>query len=171
MTPRILVAGIGNIFLGDDGFGVEVVRRLAQRPLRSGVQVKDFGIRGMDLVYALLEEHDALVLVDTASRGEPPGTLYLIEPQVQEGTAVALDAHGMDPVKVLALARALGARRIPTYLVACEPEVLLADDDEEVLAQLSEPVQAAVDEAIRMVESLLEKIANSPARERASSLP
>jgi hydrogenase maturation protease len=170
MTPRILVAGIGNIFLGDDGFGVEVVRRLAERPLPDGVQVKDFGIRGVDLVYALLEDHDAVVFVDTASQGERPGTLYLIEPELQQSSEVALDAHGMDPVKVLALACALGARPSPTYLVACEPALLLGVDDEEVQVRLSEPVQAAVGEAIGMVESLLEKITSCHTWERAISL-
>ena len=79
--PRILIAGIGNIFLGDDGFGSEVARLLSQHPTQSGVHVKDFGIRGLDLAYALLEDFDAVVLVDTTQRGGPPGTLYVIEPE------------------------------------------------------------------------------------------
>ena len=159
MPQRILVAGIGNIFLGDDGFGVEVARRLAQRTLPDGVQVVDFGIRGMDLAYALLEDYDAVILLDAASRGQKPGTLYLIEPQMDQDGAVALDTHGTDPVKVLVLARALGARPIRTWLVACEPGRLGAgDDDEDVLVELSAPVQAAVEEAVSMVESLVEDI-------------
>jgi hydrogenase maturation protease len=159
MPQRILVAGIGNIFLGDDGFGVEVARRLAQRTLPDGVQVVDFGIRGMDLAYALLEGYDVVILVDAASRGEKPGTLYLIEPQMDQDGAVALDTHGMDPVKVLALARALGARPTRTWLVACEPGRLVDGGDyEDVLVELSVPVQAAVEEAVSMVEALVEDI-------------
>jgi hydrogenase maturation protease len=162
MPQRILVAGIGNIFLGDDGFGVEVARRLAQRALPDGVQVVDFGIRGMDLAYALLEDYDAVILVDAAPRGEKPGTLYLIEPPMDPDGAVALDTHGMDPVKVLALARALGARPTRTWLVACEPGRLVDGGDcgdyADVLVELSAPVQAAVEEAVTMVESLVEDI-------------
>jgi hydrogenase maturation protease len=155
MSRRILVACIGNIFLGDDGFGVAVARKLLQCPLPDGVCVVDFGIRGMDLVYALLEDHDLLILVDTVQRGEAPGTLYLIEPQLDQDTPVSLDTHSMDPVKVLGLAHALGAQPTPTYLVGCEPETLAGADEEEVLVQLSAPVEAAVDEAVRMVEALL----------------
>lgn len=157
-TPRILVAGIGNVFLGDDGFGVETVRRLAVRPLPDGVQVTDFGIRGLDLAYALLDPYDALIFVDLAPRGEPPGTLYLIEPESAEGGTATLDAHGMDPVKVLALARSLGARPTRTFLVACEPGFLPPADSEDVVMELSVPVQAAVEEAVRMVEELVEQI-------------
>jgi hydrogenase maturation protease len=159
MPRRILVAGIGNIFLGDDGFGVAVARRLAERALPDGVQVVDFGIRGMDLAYALLEHYDAVILVDAAPGGEKPGTLYLIEPQMDQAGAVALDTHGMDPVKVLALAQALGARPTRIWLVACEPGRLLdGEDSEDVLVELSAPVQAAVEEAVTMVESLVEDI-------------
>ena len=159
MPQRILVAGIGNIFLGDDGFGVAVARRLAQRALPDGVQVVDFGIRGMDLAYALLEDYDAVILVDAAPRGEKPGSLYLIEPPMDQDGAVALDTHGMDPVKVLALARALGARPTRTWVVACEPGRLADGGDfEDVLVELSAPVQEAVDEAVTMVEALVEDI-------------
>jgi len=160
MAESILVAGIGNIFLGDDGFGVEVARRLAARALPAGVRVVDFGIRGMDLVYALLEDHDALIFVDAAPRGEPPGTLYLIEPRIEQDGEVTLATHGMDQVKVIKLARALGARPARTYLVACEPAVLGSEDDEDVLVELSAPVQAAVDEAVKMVESLVRDISD-----------
>jgi len=121
----------------------------------------DFGIRGMDLVYALLEDYDALVFVDAAPRGEPPGTLYLIEPHIEQDGEVTLATHGMDPVKVLKLAWALGAKPTRTYLVACEPAVLGGEDDEDVLVELSAPVRAAVDEAVRMVESLLDDIGNA----------
>jgi hydrogenase maturation protease len=97
--------------------------------------------------------------VDAASRGEKPGTLFLIEPQMDQDGEVALDTHGMDPVKVLALAQALGARPTRTWLVACEPGRLGEGDDyEDVLVELSAPVQAAVEEAVSMVESLVEDI-------------
>lgn len=167
MNPRILIAGIGNIFLGDDGFGVEVVRQLAARALPDGVEVVDFGIRGMDLVYALLEDYDACVFVDTAPRGGRPGTLYLIEPNMDEDGEVSIDTHGMDPVKVLGLARQLGARVIPTFVVACEPLLIInGEEDPEVVVELSEPVRAAVGEAVKMVESLVDDIrqTSSPVR-------
>jgi hydrogenase maturation protease len=107
----------------------------------------------------LLEDYDAVILVDAAPRGEKPGTLYLIEPQMDQDGAVALDTHGMDPVKVLALARALGARPTRTWLVACEPGRLVdGGDSADVLVELSAPVQAAVEEAVTLVESLVEDI-------------
>ena len=166
MMGRILVAGIGNIFLGDDGFGVEVVRRLARKELPDGVRVVDFGIRGLDLAYTLLEDHDALIFVDVVQRGEKPGTLYLIEPRSAQDGEVTLDAHGMDPVKVLALARAMGARPARTFLVACEPALVVdGTNDEDVLVELSDPVRAAVDEAVTMVESLIADLNQAAAHE------
>lgn len=159
---RILVGGIGNIFLGDDGFGVEVARRLAQRPLPEGVRVVDFGIRGMDLAYALLEPYDAVVLIDAADRGGAPGTLYLIEPEpTAEGVVpeALATGHGLDPVKMLSLARLMGATPGPLYLVACEPEYLVGPDDAEVQVGLSPGVEAAVDGAVEMVEALLAHLA------------
>ena len=163
-SRRILVACIGNIFLGDDGFGVEVARRMLSRknrPYAEHVQVIDFGIRGMDLAYTLLEDYDTLVLVDAVLRGGQPGTLYLIEPDVTHLNAeqgaqagrVALDTHSMDPVKVLAYARTLGAQPIRTFLVGCEPSVF--DACMEMSMGLSEPVQAAIDPAIHMIDSLV----------------
>jgi hydrogenase maturation protease len=163
---RILIACIGNIFLGDDGFGVEVAQRL-QRRYPERVQVVDFGIRGMELAYTLLEDYATLVLVDAVPRGGQPGTLYLIEPDLKNFNAatgavagqVALDTHSMDPVKVLAFARTLGARPIRTLLVGCEPSP--SDDGEDYMEMsmgLSAPVQAAVDEAVTMLDSLVEKL-------------
>jgi hydrogenase maturation protease len=152
---RILVAGIGNIFLGDDAFGVEVARRLAARGARAGVDVADFGIRGFDLAYALQEPYEAVVFVDTAPRGEAPGTLSVIEPELDQGD-VALDTHGMDPLRVLGLARALG--RVPprVLVVACEPErIVHGEHDEDLVAELSASVRAAVDEAVRLVDSVV----------------
>ncbi len=151
---RILVAGIGNVFLGDDGFGVALAGRLATGALPAGVDVVDFGIRGMDLAYALGDGYDAAVLLDATPRDQAPGTLYVIEPEL-DPSEVALDTHGMDPVKVLALARTLGGSPPRVLVVGCEPLTRMSEDDEVVVAELSEPVRAALDEAVRLVESLL----------------
>jgi hydrogenase maturation protease len=159
MSKRILVAGIGNIFLGDDGFGVEVVRRLAGRELPEGVEVVDFGIRGLDLAYALQRDYELVVFVDATPRGGEPGTVYLIEPEIEDDGEVSLDTHGMDPVKVIKLSRALGARPTRTLVVGCEPQVVVSGEDyDDMLMELSEPVRAAVDEAAKLVESLVEQI-------------
>jgi hydrogenase maturation protease len=158
MSKRILVAGVGNIFLGDDGFGVEVVRRLARRELPEGVEVADFGIRGMDLAYALQEDYDVVVFVDATPRGERPGTVYLLEPEIEEDGEVSLDTHGMDPVKVIKLSRALGARPTRTLVVGCEPQVVVSGEDyDDMLMELSEPVRAAVEEAAELVETLVKE--------------
>src|ERR671917_1618519 len=121
----VLVAGIGNVFLADDGFGVEVARLLAQRELPPGVKVADFGIRGMDLAYELQEDYDAAILVDAVPRGGEPGTLYVIEPDPAQAEGM-LDAHTMDPVRVLGLAKVLGSVPARVLVVGCEPEVRLA---------------------------------------------
>jgi hydrogenase maturation protease len=159
-AQRVLVAGIGNIFMADDGFGVEVARRLAERELPRGVEVVDFGIRGMDLVFALGEGYDAVVFVDAVPRGEPPGTLFVIEPQLsdEQQQEVTLDAHGMDPVKVLALAGQLGPVPERILLVGCVPQVSMSGDEEELVGELSEPVRAAVDRAVELVESMLDDV-------------
>ena len=156
-AARVLVAGIGNIFMGDDAFGVEVARRLAERPLPAGVEVGDFGIRGIDLMYALGEGYDAAVFVDAAPRGEPPGTLSVIEPELEEGEAT-IDAHGMDPVKVLSLARQVGSVPERILVVGCEPGVRMTGDEEEVVGELSEPVRAAIDDAVGLVESVIREL-------------
>ena len=160
MSPkRILIAGVGNIFLGDDGFGVEVVRQLAGRELPEGVEVVDFGIRGMDLAYALQGDYEVVIFVDATPRGEEPGTVYLIEPEIEEDEEVSLDTHGMDPVKVIKLANTLGARPARTLVVGCEPKVVVGGEDyDDMLMELSEPVRAAVEEATKLVESLVEKL-------------
>jgi hydrogenase maturation protease len=158
MSKRILIAGVGNIFLGDDGFGVEVVRRLAGREIPEGVEVVDFGIRGMDLAYALQEGYEVVIFVDAIPRGEKPGTVYLLEPEIEEDGEVVLDTHGMDPVKVIKLSRALGAKPTRTLVVGCEPQVVLSGEDyDDMLMELSGPVHAAVEEAVTLVESLVEK--------------
>jgi hydrogenase maturation protease len=158
MSKRILIAGVGNIFLGDDGFGVEVVRRLAGRELPEGVEVVDFGIRGMDLAYAMQRDYDFVVFVDATPRGEEPGTVYLLEPEIEEDGEVSLDTHGMDPVKVIKLSRALGAKPTRTLVVGCEPQVVPGGEDyDDMLMELSEPVSAAVEEAVKLVESVIEE--------------
>jgi hydrogenase maturation protease len=161
MSPRILIACIGNIFLGDDGFGVEVARRLLAKPLPEGVRVVDFGIRGFDLTFALLDDLDVVILVDAAPRGEPAGTLYVIEPESGEAGEpepgeLLIDPHGMDPAKVLRLATALGGRTKRVLLVGCEPGPIASDED--FAPGLSEPVQLAVDGALDLIESLVNQI-------------
>jgi len=155
--PSILVAGIGNIFLGDDAFGVEVVRRLARRELPEQVRVVDFGIRGLDLTYALLDGYEAVILVDAVPRGEVPGTLFVLEPTRGEAVeSAAIEAHSMDPVKVLRLAEAMGGRVECLLLVGCEPAP--ADDEEDMREGLSAPARASVDEAVRLIESLVARL-------------
>jgi hydrogenase maturation protease len=158
---RILVAGVGNIFLGDDAFGVEVAQRLARRALPPEVRVVDFGIRGLDLTYALLDGYEAVILVDAAPRGGPPGTLYVLAPAeggspAAEGGGPLIDAHGMDPVKVLRLAATMGARVERLLVVGCEPAP--PEKDEEMRMGMSEPVRAAVEEAVALVESLVARL-------------
>jgi hydrogenase maturation protease len=157
MSRRVLIAGVGNVFLGDDGFGVEVVKQLAGRELPEGVEVADFGIRGMDLAYALQEDYELVVFVDATPRGGEPGTVYLIEPEIEDGE-VSLDTHGMDPVRVIQLSRVLGANPTRTLVVGCEPQTVLSGEDyDEMLMELSEPVRVAVEEAARLVESLVQE--------------
>jgi hydrogenase maturation protease len=160
-SPRILIAGIGNIFLGDDAFGSEVARRMSHHPLPDGVRVVDFGIRGLDLAYALLDDPDATILVDAVPRGGPPGTLYVIEPDPVTGGDPAaedpvIEAHAMDPVRVLRMAAAMGGRPRRVLVVGCEPATLGSDEDPAM--GLSPPVEAAVSDAIRLVESLVERL-------------
>lgn len=157
--PRVLIAGVGNIFLGDDAFGVEVVQRLAQRPLPDGVRVVDFGIRGLDLTFALLDGYEAVILVDAAPRGGPPGTLYVIEPDPEPEPATAnllIETHGMNPTKVLRLAAAMNSPVKRILLVGCEPSPL--DTEDNMQAGLSAPVHAAVDEAVALTESLATRL-------------
>jgi len=161
---RILVAGIGNVFLGDDGFGVALAERLAERTLPPGVEVVDYGIRGMDLAYALGEGWSAVVLLDAAPTGHPPGTLSVIEPEI-DAVEPALDAHGMDPVKVLALAKALGGPLPRVLVVACAPETVMTGEEEDVVAELSAPVRAALDGGEELVESLLRELTSPEERE------
>lgn len=161
--PRILIAGIGNIFLGDDAFGVEVVRRLAGCELPTNVKVTDFGIRGYDLAYALLDGYDTTILVDACPRGQASGTVYVIEPDLNDlGDAEEhspADAHTMNPLSVLRLAKSMGGPLKRILLVGCEPDTL---GPEEGQMGLSETVEVAVVEAVKVIESLVNKILNAP---------
>jgi hydrogenase maturation protease len=158
--PRILIAGIGNIFLGDDAFGSEVARRLMQRKQPDEVRVVDFGIRGFDLTYALLDGYEVTIFVDATPRGEAPGTLYTIEPNLDEldnmdAGGMMVETHGMHPLKVLSVVKSMGGEFKRILLVGCEPAPLQSEDGH---IGLSEPVEAAVDEAIKVVESLVREI-------------
>jgi hydrogenase maturation protease len=149
VDARVLVAGVGNIFLGDDGFGPEVARRLAARPLPDGVRVVDYGIRGMHLAYDLLEGYDLLVVLDAAPRGGRPGDVVLLEVGEADLGDGDFDAHGMEPTSVLASLGSLGGRLPRTLVVGCEPA------DTAAGMGLSPPVEAAVDGAVEMVTGLL----------------
>ncbi len=159
--PRLLIACVGNIFLGDDAFGVEVARRLAGVALPEDVRLVDFGIRGIDLTYALLDGYESVILVDAAPRGGPPGTLYVLEPSPEESSGpevggCLLEAHGMDPAKVLRLVASLGGRVDRLLLVGCEPGACVEPDD--IQPGLSEPVRMAVEEAVPLILSLAERL-------------
>jgi hydrogenase maturation protease len=154
---KVLIGGVGNIFLGDDGFGVEVLRRLAERELPENVCLKDFGIRGFDLTYALMENWDLVVLVDATQQGGAPGTLYVIEHDTasQDGPAqTSFDPHGMHPIRAMDLVRAMGAHVPHTIVIGCEPEHLGGEDGQ---MGLSTVVAAAVDEAVVMAVRIASK--------------
>jgi hydrogenase maturation protease len=156
---RLLVAGIGNVFFGDDGFGVEVARRLGARPQPEGVRIADFGIRGIDLAYALTDGVDAAILIDAVPRGGAPGTLYVLEPDVRAAPAGTIaDTHRLDPSTVLGLLCTLGDHQPVVRLVGCEPS---AGSDDEMMLGLSAPVAAAVDEAVTLVEALVAELRDS----------
>lgn len=153
----ILVACIGNIFQGDDAFGCEVAKVLFPRVASLDVRVTDFGIRGLDLTYALLDAPELTILVDAVPRGGEPGALYTIEPDLDDldtGAEEMLDAHSMDPVRVLRAARAMGGRIGRVLIVGCEPGDL---GGEEGRMGLTPPVSAAIEEAAAMVETLIQR--------------
>jgi len=169
--PSILVAGIGNIFMGDDAFGCEVARRLSGRTLPEGVRVVDFGIRGFDLAYAIMDGPDVTILVDATPRDGAPGTLYTIEPDLAEldtlgEQGMMIEPHGMNPLKVLGMVKALGGEFKRILLVGCEPGDL---GPEEGQMGLSEPVERAVDEAVGIVESLVAQILDRSRAQQAVS--
>jgi hydrogenase maturation protease len=149
MSERVLVAGVGNLFLSDDAFGSEVARRLAERPLPDGVQVVDYGIRGMHLAYDLLDGYQALVVIDAMPGNGSPGDLSVLEVGPDDLGEGELDAHGMAPVAVLASLGQLGGSLPPTYIVGCQP----ASVDEGI--GLSPAVSAAVEPAADLVLEVL----------------
>lgn len=161
-APRILIACIGNIFLGDDGFGTEVARKLAGRSLPHEVILKDFGIRGLDLTYALLDPYQLVILVDACPRGGEPGTVYLLEPDpVDSNAPPALEAHAMNPMNVLRMVKSMGGAPGRVLIVGCEPADL--GSAEEGKLGLSDAVHGAVDEAVAMIETLVyQNLAGKP---------
>jgi hydrogenase maturation protease len=157
--PRILVAGIGNIFLGDDGFGVEVAQQLSKSHLPATVRVVDFGIRGLDLAYALQDGYEMTILIDAFPHRQAPGTVSVVEPDLNDpagslGKGDFLDPHTMNPVNVLRMATAMHGKLKRILLVGCEPATF---GGQEGKIGLSSPVEAAVREAVKVVENLVEK--------------
>lgn len=158
----ILVAGIGNIFLGDDGFGVEVVKRLSAYEFDARVKVVDFGIRGFDLAYALQDGYETTILIDAYPHGEVPGTVSLVEPdlsklnQPQTGPQQSVvETHGMNPLNVLRMASEMNGGLKKVLLIGCEPADFGGDEGR---MGLRAPVEAAVEEAVKMVRSVVERI-------------
>ena len=166
---KLLVAGIGNIFLGDDAFGSEVARQLMHETLPPEARVFDFGIRSYDLVYALMDGYDATILIDITSQGQPPGTVYLIEPDLNQLDQIdepMADAHSMNPLKVLQMLRTFGASPGKLYLIGCKPAIL---ECEEGQIGLSESVSAAVPQAIQMIKSLVKNLLSDNAKVEVES--
>ncbi|MDB6030436.1 MAG: hybD [Verrucomicrobiales bacterium] len=151
MKKRFLVAGIGNIFFGDDGYGVEVVRELLLGSVPENAHVVDFGIRSFDLAYALMDGYEEVILIDAAFRGEPPGTVYLIQIETsQAGGTQPVDGHTINVTSVLQLVSAFGGVTGRLHLVGCEPDILETDQ-----IGLSPRVQAAVPKGVAMVRELI----------------
>ncbi|HSU31251.1 MAG TPA: hydrogenase maturation protease [Bryobacteraceae bacterium] len=158
MDRSVLIAGIGNIFHGDDAFGISVIQRLATVDSPSQVRLMDVGIRAIDLGFALLDGYELTILVDATSRGGVPGTLYTIEIEPDDVPDLAnqtllVNSHGLNPVSVLALAKSMGANFKRLLLVGCEPSILDRDDTGHI--GLSEAVEAAVNPAVQIIQSLV----------------
>ena len=168
MTGRVLVAGVGNIFLGDDGFGVAVAERLADQVMPEGVKVADYGIRSVHLAYELLDGYDSLVLIDAVGRGDLPGTLSVLEPcldsaaQPAEERLAAMDAHGMHPEAVLRMLASLGGRVGRVVVVGCEPALVSEN------LGLSDAVAGAVDQAVTVVMDLVAELSMPTGKEGSS---
>jgi len=159
---RILIAGVGNVLRGDDGFGVEVAQSLSRRGnLPAGVAVFEGGIAGIPLVQELMDGYDALIVADAVERGGAPGTIYLIEPDITDPAtldpsalhASLADAHYTEPSQVLVLAKALGVLPPKVYIVGCQPAGY-----DELGAELSDAVRAAVEIALNRIEALIETL-------------
>lgn len=152
---KILVAGIGNIFFGDDAFGCEIISELNRRGLPEGVTAIDFGIRSYDLAYALTNHFNAVILVDACPLGGRPGSLYLVEPDNRvsnEAEKAAIDGHALNPVAVLQMAQSLGRLCERLYLIGCEPEICECEDGRMGLSPI---VRDAVPGALAMIDSLV----------------
>jgi hydrogenase maturation protease len=149
---NVLVAGIGNVFFGDDGFGVVVANRLASEQLPEGARVHDFGIRGVHLAFELLDPPDLFILVDATPKGGEPGTLYVIDPEITPEivSSAHADAHAMDPGTVLVAVQQMAGALPKTRIVGCEPSDLGAG------MELSEPVKRAIEPAIAVIRRLIE---------------
>ena len=163
MEKQILVAGIGNAWLRDDGFGGEVVKRLEGRELPSGVSVMDFGTGGLDLAYEVMRGYDGLILVDVSRQGGDPGTLYVMEADEDEVEAgledgQVINPHAMDPQTVLRFVKSLGAWPGKVVVIACEPTVV-----EEMGMGLSPAVEVAVEGAIDLVLRTIEELRSDAA--------
>jgi hydrogenase maturation protease len=173
LPPRILVAGIGNIFLADDAFGVRVAELLMHRQFPPGVRITDFGIRGLDLAYTLLDDWDAAILIDAVPRGEAPGTLFVIEPELDDenapGAPVLMEGHSMDPARVLQLVRSLGGRLPRVLVVGCEPAPF--DSDADINMELTPAVAAAIEPAARRVESIVNDLLAQPLSKENRHVP
>jgi hydrogenase maturation protease len=155
---KILVAGIGNIFLGDDAFGSEVARRLMSERLPPEVRVIDFGIRTYDLAYAIMDGYDVTILIDITAQGQAPGTVYLIEPdlnQLDQLDANLADAHNMNPARVLQMLRRFGSSPGKLYLIGCEPAILEVEDGQ---IGMSETVEKSVPQAIEWIKTLVDDL-------------
>jgi hydrogenase maturation protease len=160
----ILVATVGNLWLGDDGFGHEVAKRLRERDLGTKVAVADFGSGGLDLAYEVMRGYDALILVDSGRQGGEPGTLYVmdVDPDDVDGAiedGAQIDPHGMDPQTVLRFVKSVGGWPGKVVVIACEPQQV-----EEVGIGLSEPVAAAVDGAVQLVVEVVEELSFTSSR-------
>jgi hydrogenase maturation protease len=159
-TKAILIAGIGNIFLGDDGFGVEVAAQLARQTFPAGVKLADYGIRGFDLAYAMMEGYETTILIDACPGDGAPGTLFVVEPDLESLKSATpqqgfVEPHAMNPLNVLRMALSMGGQLKRIVLVGCVPQTL---GPEEGQMGLSAPATAAVDEAVKLVVSLVPKI-------------
>jgi hydrogenase maturation protease len=144
-VKRVLIAGMGNVLRGDDGFGIRVVQRLAAVDLPEGVELYEAGGAGIALVQKLMDGFDACIIVDAAKCNGKPGTVYRLTPEVPESPG-QIGMHELDPAKVLALARAMNALPDKVVLIGCEP-----GETDELCEELSGPVASAVDEAVRMI--------------------
>jgi hydrogenase maturation protease len=161
VKPQILVACVGNIFLGDDGFGVEVARRLSECNLPAEVRVVDFGVRGLDLAYAFQDGYETTILVDAFPHGKAPGTVSLVKPDMNDSEAATfVEPHSMHPMNVLRMAKAMNGPLNRVLLIGCEPATVGGD---EGCMALSEPVERAVEQAIDMTEALIKRLLNGEA--------